>query len=50
MGQLPIVNDVVPEDVEEILNELQNYGDPTDVTDEDAGLRFQYRVGIVNKR
>lgn len=39
----------VPPDVEMLLDELRLLGDSSDVDDADAGLAFQYLVGIVDK-
>jgi hypothetical protein len=45
----PIVNPTIPEDVDKLLDELKKHVDPSDVEDRDAGIRFQFVVGLLDK-
>ena len=47
-GEIPIVNPVIPPDVEELLQELMKIV-PEDVEDTDAGIRYQYKIGVLSK-
>ncbi len=46
---LEIKIEVVPPEVERILQAIKEYSDPSDIDDPNAGLRFQYRAGLVNQ-
>lgn len=39
----------IPRDVEAILAELRELGDPRDIDQPNSGLRWQYTVGLVDK-
>ncbi len=48
MASPPLIHEVT-NDIDQLLNELKTLVDPSDVEDPDAGLRWQYQVGLVDK-
>ncbi len=47
----PVIhNEIVPPDIEKLFAELKSYtGEDEQVEDPDAGLRYQYRLGLISK-
>lgn len=45
----PLKRREVPPDVEAMFNQLKSSGGYDDIEDTDAGLRFQYEIGILGK-
>ncbi len=40
---------VVPHDIEVLFDELKYYTGPDTIEDADAGLRWQYKMGVLEK-
>lgn len=47
---LEIVRPDIPPDIEEILDEIRKVAiDPMDVDDEDAGIKYQWQTGLIER-